>query len=779
MKRKPRSQLNADAEWYWPIDLSWYDQTRVLLPAEEEAFNEIANRPQHLRRTYINAPVRLRLCRLVTPLNDCLDAFGASKISRTCITSIVIQEMVRRRVPFWGWSEQDWKETICADATLFRQTFKRGTGYRMDLIATAYLLRGITDFIGLGPFSRHVLAERVFGSERLREASKPIADLLRSWGLGASMVKLRYPRLIAELLLLNASPLLADLTSEIMIKAREGHLDRRAKGLISTFTKALAEIRNSPLLFLRVQSAKTKTVSRAVTSGVPQEWAEWCVRWLESSTASRSQRNHVYYTALKVGRWLADKHQEVRSPAQWTRDLSIEWIACVDGLTIGQYTDHEFKRRSNIGKPLRPTAKQSLIGDLRAFFKDLQAWELIPRKFDPQRTLATPTAISKLTGPDPRVIDADMWAKLLHAGLNVTAQDLPQNACGHERLQRSAWYPLGMVQALAAVWLFAGLRADEVRRLRVGCIRWQHNDLLVNPTFEIVPKGSICLLDVPTNKTSSAFTKPVDPLLGEAIAAWEKVRPPQPVLLDQKTGAMVHYLFSYRSYRVGQSYLNSSLIPLLCRKAGIPEVDARGRITSHRARATLATQLYNAKHPLTLFELQEWLGHSTPSATQHYAKVTPTKLARAYADADYFRTNLRMIDVLIDREAVKSGAATRGEPWQYYDLGHGYCAYDFFEQCVHRMACAKCSFYQPKEAMEELLNEGKVNLSRMMREIKLTDEEKSAVEDGVEALNKLTARLAHIPSPDGQTPQQLVKITGAKSTDRMLKPHATTGCSSG
>jgi integrase len=640
------------------------------------------------------------LCRLVTPLRDCLDALGATKIAHTCITSIMIQEMVRRRVSFWGWSEPEWKETICADATLFRQTFKRAEGYRMDLIATAYLLRGITDFIGLGFFSKHVLAERVFGSQRLREASQPIADLLRSWGLGISMVKIRYPRLIAELLLLNGSPLLADLTFETMVKAREGKMDRRAKGLIGMFTKALAKVRNSPLLFLQPQSAKTKTVSRAITSGVPQEWAEWCVRWIETSTASRSQRNHVYYSALKVGRWLADKRPEVRSPAQWTRQLSIEWIASVDRMAIGQYTDQEFNRRSDIGRPLRPSGKQSLIGDLRAFFKDLQEWELIPRTFDPLRTLATPAAISRLTGPDPRVIDADMWAKLLHAGLNVTLQDLPQKVCGHESLQRCTWYPLGMVQALAAVWLFAGLRSDEVCRLRVGCIRWQHKDLLVNPSLETVPRGSICLLDVPTNKTSSAFTKPVDPILGEAIAAWEKLRPPQPVLLDHKTGTMVDYLFSYRSHRVGQSYLNSSLIPLLCRKAGIPEEDARGRITSHRARATLATQLYNAKNPLTLFELQEWLGHRTPSATQHYAKVTPTKLARAYADADYFRTNLRMIDVLIDREAVKSGVATKGEPWQYYDLGHGYCTYDFFEQCVHRLAGTP----SPDGQMPQLVN---------------------------------------------------------------------------
>jgi hypothetical protein len=216
---------------------------------------------------------------LVTPLNDCLEAVYATKIARTCVISIVIQEMVRRRVSFWGWSEHEWKETICPDASLFRQTFKRAEGYRMVLIATAYLLRGITNFIGLGCFSRRVLAERVFGSEQLREASQPTADLLRSWGLGVSMVKVRYPRLIAELLLLNGSPRLADLTPEILAKARTGNMDRRAKGLIGMFTRALAELTNNPVLALPSSSGTTKTVSHAVASGVPKEWAEWCVRW--------------------------------------------------------------------------------------------------------------------------------------------------------------------------------------------------------------------------------------------------------------------------------------------------------------------------------------------------------------------------------------------------------------------------------------------------------------------------------------------------------------------
>ena len=54
-----------------------------------------------------------------------------------------------------------------------------------------------------------------------------------------------------------------------------------------------------------------------------------------------------------------------------------------------------------------------------------------------------------------------------------------------------------------------------------------------------------------------------------------------------------------------------------------------------------------------------------------------------------FERNVRTIEVLIDRDAVASRAAASGERWQYYDLGHGFCSYTFFEQCPHRMACAR------------------------------------------------------------------------------------------
>jgi hypothetical protein len=74
------------------------------------------------------------------------------------------------------------------------------------------------------------------------------------------------------------------------------------------------------------------------------------------------------------------------------------------------------------------------------------------------------------------------------------------------------------------------------------------------------------------------------------------------------------------------------------------------------------------------------------------------------------------------------------------------------------MACAKCSFYLSKEATEALLEEGKINLHHMRQEINLTDDETSAVEDGIEALAKLAERLAPIPAPDGHTRNQLVQL---------------------
>ena len=457
---------------------------------------------------------------------------------------------------------------------------------------------------------------------------------------------------------------------------------------------------------------------------------------------------HTYYALIRAGRWLHAEHPDRADPESWDRELAAAWIAAVNRLKIGELSKslNANGMRARYGEILSPRSKASLIGSVRLFFCDLQEWEWIERRFDPRRALGIPRSIAALIGPDPRVIADEVWAKLMWAGLNLGQDDLPKH--GNKAGTGAPWYPLELVRAVALLWLFAGLRVDEILRLRVGAIRWQ-------TTLTATTGERVCLLDVPTNKTSPAFTKPVDRLVGEAIEAWQAVRPAQPRFSDRKTGGLVDMLLAYRGARLGEKYINRVLVPLLCRKAGVPGEDVRGAITSHRARATIATQLYNAKDPMSLFELQAWLGHSNPSSTQHYARITPLTLTKAYTDAGYFARNVRTIEVLLDRDAITNGQAADGGPFEFYDLGHGYCTYTFFEQCPHRMACARCDFYLPKQSSEAQLLEAKDGLQRMLVQIPLTEDERAAVEGDQTAVDRLLVDLVDTPTPAGATPREI------------------------
>ena len=71
------------------------------------------------------------------------------------------------------------------------------------------------------------------------------------------------------------------------------------------------------------------------------------------------------------------------------------------------------------------------------------------------------------------------------------------------------------------------------------------------------------------------------------------------------------------------------------------------------------------------------------------------------------------------------------------------------------MACARCSFYVPKDSGRAQLLEARANLQRMLQEIPLRDEEWAAVEDGLVAVEELYEKLADVPTPAGPTPREL------------------------
>ena len=166
---------------------------------------------------------------------------------------------------------------------------------------------------------------------------------------------------------------------------------------------------------------------------MPVEWAEWAQRWYRTSPLVKRSREQVYYALLKVGRWLAVRHPDVTSPDQWDRELVADWIATVVRMNVGEYSHAPSTVRyaARVGKPLSARSRHQHITLMGRFMRDCQDWGWTRLSFDPVRTFRTPPSVSALIGPDPRVVPDDVWAKLLWAGLNLTAEDLPAHTAIH------------------------------------------------------------------------------------------------------------------------------------------------------------------------------------------------------------------------------------------------------------------------------------------------------------------------------------------------------------
>ena len=757
MKVEQHSFKLTKGLWNWPIETQQYDRTYQLSPVEcsvLESYISSINTPEQTVSIHANIDLR----RLHQPIYAALGVTQAAPSTRRAVVRLLLSEMHQRQATFWAWSNADWITILHKDSSVLRAPPNLPGDCRQHLIAIAYLLCDFVAIDELGTLSRASLSKKVFRAELLELAFKKVLPILNQWGYSENRVTRYMPKAIYEVLLLNRSPYLEDLTSEVLQNIYSSKIPSYFKDDVWLLSRALASLGFIEKALVIASSGPARYKGEGATYGIPEVWVSWCQRWRDISTLAPGTRETIHYNLLKAGQWIAWEHPEAANPESWTRETAALYVAAVVRMTVGQWKNSRNLNADRIGKPLTPRTKDHHLSAMRTFFRDCHNWGWLPRRFDPLRSLATPRSIRALIGPNPRVIADDIWAKLLWAGLNLSLEDLPKAGYKAGRTQaeeRTPWYPLELFRALAIIWLFSGLRSDEVWRLRLGCVRWQREDVKVAQTDQILTKDAVCFLDIPTNKTGQAFTKPVDRVIGEAIDAWEKVRPKQPSAWDPKTGELVQYLFSYRGRRVGQAYLNRTIIPMLCRKAGVPEQDARGPLTSHRARSTIASQLFNAKEPMSLFELQEWLGHRSAVSTQHYVKITPTKLAKAYADADYFKRNVRAIEVLIDQDAIKSGSIMNGDPWKFYDLGHGYCTYDFFDQCPHRMACAKCSFYVPKNSSKSQLLESKINLQRMLQVMPLNEDERAAVEDGLDAIETLRVKLVDVPTPAGPTPREL------------------------
>ena len=137
-----------------------------------------------------------------------------------------------------------------------------------------------------------------------------------------------------------------------------------------------------------------------------------------------------------------------------------------------------------------------------------------------------------------------------------------------------------------------------------------------------------------------------------------------------------------------------------------------------------------------------WLGHRRLASGQHYIALTPTQLMTAFHKSSKLTETLRTVSVLVDRHPEP------GQPILRYDVGHGWCTNPAYAMCAHRMACARCSFYQPAQAFAETLARQKNRYVHMLQQLDLSDDERAAVAGDAEACERLVSRLAEEPTPD-------------------------------
>jgi hypothetical protein len=474
-------------EWTWPIAVEQYDQNPALTDEERETLAAFVDRDQQGRPKRWSTQTKAKLGRLWQPLQDIFEVIGKQNAMDCTVSHVLIHEMHHRQQSFWGWSEHQWVETLGSSVATFRQQHGCDGYSRQYLIVIAYLLGKLTFCNRLIPpgIARELVARKVFGDDRISAAIERIYAIVggkEGWGYSPANTRRAIKIAVSWVFLANRTPSLEAISLELLESLRDVAPDTRASAALLQLSHALVELHVLEKALPPTSQAQPIWI-RLNADGLAPEWIEWCHRWYRAATGlALTTKDGYLRTLYKAGRWLASTHPHVTSPEQWSYQLAAAWVQAVDEMNVGDWITGQKLHAKKLGQPISPRSKVQHLVALGIFFKDLQEEPFhLPRIFNPHRAFRIPQAISRLIGPDPRDIDMRWWAMLVQAALDLTEEDLPRRNGWY-------WYPLPLVQVLAMVWVYSGLRSDEIVRLRTGCIRWQHEDITLPETGDLVPK---------------------------------------------------------------------------------------------------------------------------------------------------------------------------------------------------------------------------------------------------------------------------------------------------
>ncbi|WP_067469976.1 hypothetical protein [Actinomadura macra] len=219
--------------WRSPLAGHRFDTTAQIRRDEGRAIGELGvgnlRRLKDHDRSATGWTVIGRLLRPLEAVNAGLDGPVTPHRHRAMldVAALLLLRCADHGQTFWSWTDQEWVFLLGRDHAEFRRHAPAWAGdeVRPYLAAHAYLLGSFTGFDRLGNFQRLTLARRIFGRDRLSSEISRARVVLAEWGyrLGNDDDKL-LPMVACRLFLLNRSPHLDDLETELFDRARRDRL---------------------------------------------------------------------------------------------------------------------------------------------------------------------------------------------------------------------------------------------------------------------------------------------------------------------------------------------------------------------------------------------------------------------------------------------------------------------------------------------------------------------------------------------------------------------------
>jgi len=735
-----------------PIHPQTYLDRRPHLTDEEKALMEqYATAPAGFMTGGRARNVLHQLARFEAPF---LDTAGLTPHMDTTLAAArrhLFTSMARTGLAFWAWPQEIWVEVI---QTAPGRTQTSGTRFWMLLLAYLFC-----DMLYIGASTVYgAMAEVIFGQSVVETEVNTVRTPLVEAGYAADQKQGgRLQWVTCFCMLINRNPLVETFSAQLIVTVQELLADIEGTGQM-TGRWALMRLQTSLCHLGILDEPAILDPSHQKTAYLPAVWqndASLDPTWFAWVRAFYDQtpygheisRRQTCHFLLVAGRWLNKYHPEVKEPAQWDEAVAAAYVAYTcNEARRGDLSSASSKKRAyyqRAPQKLSPGGIDNRLGALRTFFSQLQRraytvngkpYPRLQLNWLPQEAFKTPNDILAARQPNPKDIQEDTWFKLIWAACTLTKDKLYASS-------RNPQYPLAYYRAACLIWVTAARRSDEIRRLSLGCVsREWAPEMHDEQGNQVEPAQELCYLRVPTNKMRGEFYVPIPSYVADAIEVWESVRPPnQQALADRKTHKPTNYLFQYRNELMGERFLNNSVIPLLCKLAGVSQTDVVGRITSHRARATTATWM--RKMGMAPSDIGRLLGHTDPlRSLPWYLREDKHHLGRVYRKANPLE---RYVAAILD-----TNAQAKQHPCIFYYLSDGpegrprMCGNPHFSRCIHQMRCVECEAFIDHEQAEAIeRREGAVLISVpvplppvMVAELNEQDEAGSGATTKLEAL---------------------------------------------